>query len=134
MTAPGSLAHVPRRGVAMAKELRRMGLDVVSSVPPQEDKVMSSDVKQVSEVMREVAGLGERARTIKAGMRADLDEAHEALDIADGVRQSLHSTVAELRGILGGQTNDPPPADTKVPGGGSGGSPARPAGGGSSGG
>ena len=105
-----SLQHVPRRAVAVAKELRRMGLDVVPAGAGrvEGDDPMSSDVKNVTDVAREVADLGRRARGIADNMRADIKDVNEALDVAEDISRALRSAGAELRGVLGTQTNHPP--------------------------
>lgn len=107
MMSPGSLKHVPRRGVAAAKELRRMGLDVVSA-PKDEEQIMSNDVKQVADVAREIADVGRRARAVADELRGNLAAVGEALEIAEGVSKALRDAGAELRGVLGAQTNNPP--------------------------
>lgn len=103
-----SLAHVPRRAVARAKELRRMGLDVVRRAPQEREEVMSSDVKAVTDVANDVARLGERARDVADAMRQSIEDTHQALNIAESVSKSLALATAELRGALGVQTNNPP--------------------------
>lgn len=106
----GTLKHVPRRGVAAAKELRRMGLDVVAPPPGKksEEETMSTDVKQVTEVAREIAEVGARARTIADELRSNLQAVSESLEIADEVSKALRAAGAELRGVLGAHTNSPP--------------------------
>lgn len=99
-----SLAHVPRRAVGMAKDLRRMGYDVV----PKTENGMSRDVKAVTDVAGEVAKLGARARDVGDKLRRNVDDTHAALDIAENMSDALGAAAADLRSILGVQTNSPP--------------------------
>lgn len=98
----------------MAKELRRMGLDVVPA-PGRGDAEMSRDVSQVAEVAQDIAKLGARARKIGDRLKTDIADTHAALDIAQDVSDALRSAAADLRGVLGVQTNSPPP-EAALPG------------------
>ena len=115
---PDSLDHVPRRAVGMAKELRRMGLDVVVPAGEEGDATMSTDVRQVTDVVREITEIGKRARKISDDMRASMKDVDEALGIAEEVSTALRAAGAELRGVLGAQTNNPPRGDGDPGGGG----------------
>lgn len=94
----------------MVKALRRMGLAVVprDATAEQEECMSGRDVKQVTEVARDVAAVGKRAREVAGKLRSSIDEVHEALDVADGLGDALRAAGAELRGALGVQTNNPP--------------------------
>ena len=107
---PVNFSHVPRRGVPLAKELRRMGLEVVRPHPPDDDKEneMSNEVKQVTEVAKDIVELGSRARGVGKRLRQDITDTHQALDVAEDVSKALQSAAAELRGALGITTNSPP--------------------------
>lgn len=72
---------------------------------------MSTDVKQVTEVAREIADVGRRARKIADGLRSSLDAVNESLEVAEDVSRALQAAGAELRGVLGIQTNNPPAGD-----------------------
>lgn len=108
---PRSLDHVPRRGVMMAKALRRMGLEVVPVDQTEgqgDDPMSSNDVKQVSESARAIAEVGKTARKVREKLDASIADINDALEVADGVADALRSAGAELRGVLGTQTNNPP--------------------------
>ena len=97
----------------MVKELRRMGLDVVRRQPPsnnvnQENNVMSGEVQQVTEVAKDIVELGKRARGVSERLRQDINDTHQALDVAEDVSKALQTSAAELRGALGMTSNNPP--------------------------
>lgn len=69
---------------------------------------MSRDVKQVSEIAREVGAVGQRAREVADRLKRSVAATHEALDVADDVGKTLDQAAAELRGALGMNTNNPP--------------------------
>lgn len=121
---PRSLDHIPRRGVMMAKALRRMGLEVVSATTTTEeggDEMSQGDIKQVSESARAIAEVGKTARKVREKLDASIVEINDALEVADGVADALRSAGAELRGVLGTQTNNPPRDDSGTSGGAAGG-------------
>ena len=66
------------------------------------------DVKQVTDVAREIADVGKRAREVADGLKTSIGEVNEALDVAEDLTRALRQAGAELRGVLGGQTNNPP--------------------------
>ncbi len=74
---------------------------------------MSNDVKAVSDVAKELKGISDRARSLAAEMRQNIKDVTEALDVTQEVSKSLRDSGAELRGILGTQTNRPPSEDNK---------------------
>jgi hypothetical protein len=80
----------------------------------------SNDVKQVSDSARAIAEVGATARRVREKLDASIAEINDALGVADEVADALRSAGAELRGVLGTQTNNPPRDDD----GGAGGSDA----------
>lgn len=121
MPRSDSLDHVPRRGVQAAKDLRRMGLEVVrrEDLEDKESQNMSSkDVKQVTESARAIADIGRDAQRIKQKLEESVADIRDALGIADQTADALRSAGAELRGVLGAQTNNPPPDEDDAGGAG----------------
>jgi len=85
-----------------------MGLEVVPARTVKEEGEMSQDVKQVTDVARQIADVGVEARKISADLKASISEVREALGVAGEVSNALRSAGAELRGVLGLNTNNPP--------------------------
>jgi hypothetical protein len=112
----------------MAKELRRMGLEVVAARSSEDEEMSSTDVKQVTDSAKAIAQVAADARRIRQKLDQSIAEVNDALGIADGVADALRSAGAELRGALGAQTNNPP-EDAPAAGGSAGGVPAGDAGG-----
>lgn len=69
---------------------------------------MSSQVKGVSEVAKEVAGINELARTTAVDLRKNLDDVRNALVLTGELSQALKDAGVELRSVLSPQTNHPP--------------------------
>ena len=108
----------------MAKALRRMGLEVVPATTTTEeggDEMSQGDIKQVSESARAIAEVGKTARKVREKLDASIAEINDALGVADEVADALRSAGAELRGVLGTQTNTPPRDDSGTGGGSAGG-------------
>lgn len=107
MTRPGSLDHVPRRGVAMAKELRRMGLEVVPRA--EGDETMSAnDMRALTGVAADMKKLGARARQAADKLRAEVDDANVMVDAAENMADGLGAVNRELREMFGTGSNFPP--------------------------
>lgn len=70
---------------------------------------MSEQVKNVSEVAREIADVNAKAKEVAADLKTNLSAVSEALDVAKDVSLALRNAGAELRGILGIHSNNPPP-------------------------
>lgn len=71
----------------------------------------SSDVNQVTETVKQIAEVGDRARRLNESMKNNLAEISAGLDIGEDVDRSLKSAAAALRGAFGAQTNNPPKDD-----------------------
>lgn len=70
---------------------------------------MSEQVKNVSEVAREIAGVSSLASDVASKLRENINNVKEALGQADAVSGALKSAGDELRGVLGILSNNPPP-------------------------
>lgn len=71
---------------------------------------MSAEVKSVSEVVKStVQDVKDTALQVADRLRAKTAEAKQALGLVDQFGDELGKATAELRGLLGVQTNSPPP-------------------------
>ena len=62
---------------------------------------------------QEVAKLRDKAVSVKSDLQAGMQEAHEALTYVGDMTKTLRNAVSDLRGVLGQETNNPPPEAEK---------------------
>lgn len=77
---------------------------------------MSAEVKNVSEVVKStVQEVKDTATKVADKLRKRSDEAKQALGLVDQFGDELGSATSELRALLGGATNSPPPDEAQMP-------------------
>lgn len=70
------------------------------------------DISEVSGAVKEIKQLGERAKHTAGKMRKSIAEADQALGMTDQLADELGGVTAELRDVLGLNSNFPPDGTT----------------------
>lgn len=100
-----------KRVLRHVRDLNRAGLSVYHK---EDEQYMSSEVREVTGIVKDITEVKEKARTVASDLRKNLDEVHRQLDATQELSDALRDAGAELSGILSTQTNNPPPdADKK---------------------
>lgn len=69
---------------------------------------MTTEVKGLTDVVKDVAEVKNKAGRVAKRLRQNIDDVTTALDLVEKMSDALGDAGAELRGVLGTQTNNPP--------------------------
>lgn len=70
---------------------------------------MSTEIKEVTEVVRTITGLKEDAKALRNKLHGDIERGKDAIrKIDEGIAAPLGDAVNELEGFLKDATNNPP--------------------------
>ena len=81
---------------------------LVQPIEPKRGKPVSAEVKGLTDVVKDISTIKEKASQVAADLRANTANTNESLDMVAELSKALKEADAELRGALGIQTNHPP--------------------------